>query len=107
VNPITGTYADTYYYYDNVGNKTAEIDPLGFITKYTYDGLGNVYSKYEYAKALAAGTWNTSTFGTPVVTTVFSSKNDAAGYDRETIYSYNQLHQKTRASTPRMSGHLR
>jgi len=95
VNPITSTYADTYYYYDNVGNKTAEIDPLGFITKYTYDGVGNVYSKYEYAKALAAGIWNTSTFGTPVVTTVFSSKNDSAGYDRETIYSYNQLHQKT------------
>ena len=89
------SYANTYDYYDQRGLKIAEIDPLGYITTYKYDAFQNLSNEDEYSKALAAGSWSLSVLPTPTATTPSSSPNDPAGYDRDTVYTYDGLNRKT------------
>ena len=92
------TYANTYFYYDQRSLKTAAIDPLGYISTYKYDAFENLTDEDDYSKALAAGSWNTTTYATPTATTYLTSPNDPLGYDRETIYTYDALNRKTSES---------
>jgi len=94
VNATANSWAHTYSYYDRLGNKTAQVDALGYLTTYGYDQAGNLTRQVEYATPLAAG-WTTSSYGTPVATTPSSSPGNAAGYDRDTRYGYDQLNRKT------------
>ena len=87
------TYADTYYYYDRLGQKVAEVDPAGYLTRYVYDETGDLERKIEYARP-RTGTLDTTTYGTIVTTTRHDAPNNAAGYDRETSYGYDQLNRK-------------
>ena len=101
-NPLTATWIDSYYYFDARGNKTAEIDALGYLTSYKYDTAGNLVEQVEYAKALTAGSWSTTQPGTPVATTPATVKPAAPasaeseiGFDRITRYAYDALGRKT------------
>jgi YD repeat-containing protein len=85
----------TTYYYDRVGQKTAEIDTLGYVTKFTYDAAGNVKRKVEYAKATSV--WDVNSY-TPPDSTIPSTTPDAPlgyGYDRDTAYTYDRLNRLT------------
>jgi YD repeat-containing protein len=41
---------DTYSYYDRLGRKTAQVDPVGHVTTWTYNSEGNVLTERRYAK---------------------------------------------------------
>jgi YD repeat-containing protein len=94
-NPATGVSEDTYYYYDARGNKTAQVDALGYLTTWQYDENGDVLKQVEYAKALTAGSWSVSGYAAPVATTPQSSPGDPAGYDREVDTTYDRKNEKT------------
>src|SRR4029450_9921426 len=87
-------WIDTYFYYDARGNKTAQVDPLGYLTTYQYDETGDLVRQVEYARAPPAGPWSTTGYGAPVATTPQSSPASAIGYDRETAYRYDRKNQK-------------
>jgi YD repeat-containing protein len=52
---VDGNGNNTYSYYDLLGRKTVQVDPLNYVTQWTYDGEGNVLSETRYATALASG----------------------------------------------------
>jgi YD repeat-containing protein len=94
----TGTQRDaggakwdlTTYYYDQAGNKTMEVDSLGYATKYAYDAEGNLTSETEYATAIAG--WNAANqvFVNPAPTAPAANAN----LDRTTNYGYDKLNRK-------------
>ncbi|MFC4314279.1 hypothetical protein ACFPN2_34765 [Steroidobacter flavus] len=93
VNPLLGQYADSYYYYDRMGNKTAEVDPRNFLTIYEYDETGDLTRQVEYARPVT-GAVSTSSYGTVEPTTHITSPNNPNGYDRETRFTYDRLNRK-------------
>ncbi|WP_299589753.1 RHS repeat domain-containing protein, partial [uncultured Microbulbifer sp.] len=38
--------------YDSAGNRVLEVDRLGYVTEYRYDGLGQITAQTRYADAL-------------------------------------------------------
>src|SRR5262249_27331250 len=94
VGTADDTWLDAYLYYDVRGNKTAQVDALGYLTLWEYDAAGNTTRQAQYAQALAAGTWSVSGYGAPVATTPDSSPGSAIGYDREVRYQYDLKNQK-------------
>ena len=99
VDPSTGLWASTYFYYDERGLRTAEVDPLGFVTEYDYDAQGNTVRTTEYARALTPGSWDVSTYGTPpvttpAVTTPATLPDYAGGYDRITEFEFDSLNRR-------------
>lgn len=57
-----GNYADTYFYYDRRGLKTAEVDALGYLTTYQYDETGDLIGQTEYANRIPR--WDLSGYWT-------------------------------------------
>ena len=86
-------YADTYLYYDRLGQKVAQVDQASYLTIFEYDETGDLKRQVEYARP-RTGTLSTTTYGTVVTTTRANSPNDPAGYDRETTFAYDQLNRK-------------
>ena len=84
VVPTANTWATTYFYYDERGQKIAQIDALGYVTTYEYDAAGNEIRTVEHARALTAGSWNLEGRDPPPITTPATSPDDPAGYDRVT-----------------------
>ena len=94
IDPASGgIYADTYFYYDRRGSRTAQVDPLKYLTLYEYDETGDLKRQLEYATALT-GTVNFSGYSAPQVTTPSTMPASAVGYDRETLYAYDRLNRK-------------
>jgi YD repeat-containing protein len=60
-------YDWTYYYYDRLGNRVAEIDPMGYLTEREYSATGKLTRERQWANPLAS-TWNTSTYIAPTAT---------------------------------------
>ncbi|NVJ60931.1 MAG: RHS repeat protein, partial [Gammaproteobacteria bacterium] len=56
-------WADSYFYYNNAGQRVATVDPLGYVTQVEYDAFGNVIKQTEYAEK--SGSWNESSYSTP------------------------------------------
>jgi YD repeat-containing protein len=83
----TGTYANTYYYRDQLGRKIAEVDPLNYLTATEYDAAGNVKRTVEYAAALGSP----ANYAAPTSTTPANAAGSAIGYDRETRFTYDRL----------------
>lgn len=81
---IGSTYANTYFYYDHVGNRTAQIDAEGYLTKYKYDATGNLREQDEYADPIT-GAITTSDYPEPLST----------ASHRHAAYVYDELHQLT------------
>ncbi|MDO8301446.1 hypothetical protein, partial [Lacisediminimonas sp.] len=95
-NPRTGTWAHTLSWYDMLGNKVAQVDPMGYLSIWEHDASGNITRHVEYAKALEAGSWNTAGHAAPVLTAPDTSPDSAIGYDREWRYDYDLKGQKIR-----------
>jgi len=55
VNPLTAAkeWIHTDYYYDNRGNRIAEVNVMGYLTIWQYGAMGNVTEYTEYAQALS------------------------------------------------------
>lgn len=79
VNPVSQVWATTTQYYDRLGNVTAKVDALGYVTTMSYDGNGNKTSMREYATA--ATVWNAQSYTLPV----------AHANDRVTTYAFDAL----------------
>jgi len=94
VNPLTNLWADTYAYYDHRGLETATVDAMGYLTTFEYDETGDLTRQVEYAKPLATASWNLEGHAAPTTTTPASSPGDPAGYDRESVFAYDQLNRK-------------
>ena len=44
----------TFLYYDKVGNQIAQVDPLGYVTAWEYDGNSNLVRETTYERAISA-----------------------------------------------------
>jgi YD repeat-containing protein len=93
INPTGSVYADTWFYYDRRGLKTAQVDPLKYLMIYEYDETGDLKRQVEYAKALT-GTVDATGYGSVTATTPAGSPNSTIGYDRETLFAYDRLNRK-------------
>jgi YD repeat-containing protein len=93
VTPNANAWVHDYFYYDNRGLKTAQVDAAGYLTIWEYDETGDVKRSVEYSKAISS--WNTSTYSAPVVTTRATSPDAPEGYDREVRFGYDRLNRKT------------
>lgn len=94
VDPTESIWASTYFYYDERGQNVAEIDALGYVTTHEYDAAGNEVRTVQYARQLTLGTWNLAGFAAPPITTLATSPDDPAGYDRITECEYDRLNRK-------------
>jgi YD repeat-containing protein len=59
--------SDTYSYYDRLGNRTAQIDAMGYLSKWEYNANGQVTRSLEWADALTPGTWSEQGYIEPAV----------------------------------------
>lgn len=79
-------WATTYDYYDARNQKTLEVDPMGYVTTWTYDMAGAVKSDNEYATAISTSGLSVGTPLAPPASSVF---------DRIMHYGYDSLGRKT------------
>ncbi|MDZ4387947.1 MAG: hypothetical protein U0998_12290, partial [Moraxellaceae bacterium] len=73
------TGASLHSYYDKVGNQIASVDALGYLTRNTYDALGQLTRSVEYNNKLSS--WGTALPTNP----------SAHAKDRSTAYAYDRL----------------
>ncbi|WP_017462622.1 putative Ig domain-containing protein [Dyella ginsengisoli] len=84
------TWATTYSYYNALNEKVMDVDPMGYVTTWAYNGAGQVTSTTEYANAIATSSLTTATVpGLPAAGTV------ASGSDRTTTISYDSIGRKS------------
>ena len=81
----TNTWVSTFNYYNRLGQQTASVDALGFVTARGYDATGNLTSVTEYATATAAGSWTLAAYAAP------ATSSD----DRSTAYAYDKANRRT------------
>ena len=53
VQTIDGRGNSTFRYYDRLGQKILEVDPENYLTRWEYDGAGNVIRETKYANRLS------------------------------------------------------
>jgi YD repeat-containing protein len=82
VNSGANIWTYSYTYYDQVGNKIADVNAGGFLTTYQYDAEGNLTDHYEYAQAISSA--SISAYSAPT----------ASSNDRETQYQYDKLNRQ-------------
>lgn len=90
-------WATTYHYYDAEGRKTQSVDPIGYVTTWTYDGLGNLASVTEWARAIPV---NRLSAGGPAPATP-AAGDASTGFDRVTRYTWDEAGRKATESTRR------
>ena len=79
-NTNTDTWLNTTYAYDQMGHRTFELDAAGYLNAMSYDSVGNLTQKIEYANSQ----------GSAIPTTAAVD-----GKDRTTKTTYDQLNRKT------------
>ncbi|MET3517893.1 YD repeat-containing protein, partial [Pseudacidovorax sp. 1753] len=88
-NASLNTWVYTNNYYSLRGELTTSVDAAGYATTQTFDGVGNLTSRTEFAKAIAG--WNGGTASTTTPPTIAADANN----DRKTTYAYDRIGQKT------------
>jgi len=71
-----------YTYYDRLGRKIGEVDPLGYMTFNTLDAEGNVLKEERFATAVMGAT------KTSVAATLAASVRNLSADDRTTVFTY-------------------
>lgn len=71
----------TWFYYDKLGRKIAQVDPLGYVTTYQLDQDGNVVMEQQYAKAanVPGGITSSTTLATILADTSSTVANGSSG----------------------------
>ena len=97
VNPLNGKSAPTRYWYDRLGRRIAQVDSLGYLSTWEYDGAGNLLRQVEYATALDPSVGDSTALPRPVMTGPGNGQASEGGADRETRFEYDLANRKTRA----------
>ncbi|MGN2250163.1 putative Ig domain-containing protein [Frateuria sp. GZRe14] len=92
-NYSDAVWATTFSYYDVRNQKVKQVDPLGYETRWIYNGAGGVTTRVEYANRL-----DTSSLSTETVPGVPALGGGASGYDRWITYDYDSVGRKTSES---------
>ena len=82
-------WAETYHYYDEVGQRIRSVDAEGYVTAWTYNLLGQASAITEYARAIS-----TVGLSTAVLPGLPDPGSEATGYDRTTSFTYDSLGRK-------------
>lgn len=90
-------WATTYHYYDAQGRKTETVDPLGYVTSWTYDGFGNLATVTEWARTVPTAQL-TAGGAAPAAP---AAGDASAGFDRITRYTWDEAGRKATESTRR------
>ncbi|MFC4314274.1 RES domain-containing protein [Steroidobacter flavus] len=77
---VDSTYARTYYYYDRMGRKTAQIDAEGYLTTFEYDETGDLKGQVEFATRI-----------TSAITTTSYTPPAPSNSDRHAVFVYDKL----------------
>ena len=85
-NPLSDSWTATNHYYNQLGQKTASVDALGYLTTQAYDAAGNVVALTESASAIAL--WNGSSAPGAAPTAVISAD------DRTVLTTYDRADRK-------------
>jgi large repetitive protein len=86
-------WAATYSYYNALNEKLMDVDPMGYVTTWAYNGAGQLSTTTEYANAIATGSLTTTTQpDLPVVGTA------TTGYNRVTSNTYDTIGRKIQQS---------
>jgi YD repeat-containing protein len=78
-------WSTTYTYYDAAGRKAETVDPMGYVTTWTYDTTGQVLSTTESARAIDPSSLVAG--GQPPASP--AAGDASTGFDRVTTYTYN------------------
>lgn len=81
-NPITNAWTATNHYYNSLGQQSASVDAMGYLTTQAFDGAGNVVARTEFATALA--NWNGTSAPTtaPTATAHIDDRTTLSTFDR-------------------------
>ncbi|KRB09208.1 putative Ig domain-containing protein [Lysobacter sp. Root690] len=84
-------WADSYFYYDDLGRLVLSVDAEGYVTRNEYYPTGELKRSIEYARAIAISGLSTATQpGLP------ASGDEIIGFDRITHWEYDTLGRKYR-----------
>ncbi len=86
VKTTDGAGGETYAYYDRANRKIAQVDPEGYLTRWTLDGEGNVVSERRYA----VQTSGASVGSQPYIYDHYHDRITNFGYDRNGRRTYEQ-----------------
>ena len=81
-------WATSYYFYNNLGQKTHEVDAEGYLSKWEYDGFSQVSDYFEYAMQVVD-------FDGSEIPETPGTGNEITGFNRHWSYKYDELGQKT------------
>ncbi|WP_005034643.1 Ig-like domain repeat protein [Holophaga foetida] len=84
-------WAVTTRYHNAMGRQIATVDPLGYVTTYTYDEAGNLTTQVEYATALPG--WKPGD-ALPSSTTITATDGTSTTTDRTTTFTYDRANRK-------------
>lgn len=98
-----GNENDTFYYYDRANRRIAQVDPLKYLTHWSYDGNGNVVSeaRYDAAVTLENGVAIDQYTSVDVLQQRANLlQEDNGNRIRVTNYEYDRLNRRTHVRTP-------
>ncbi|ALN87410.1 RHS Repeat family protein [Lysobacter capsici] len=84
-------WADSYFYYDDLGRLVLSVDAEGYVTANEYHPTGELKRRIEYARAIA-----TSNLSAATPPSLPASGDDIVGFDRITRWEYDPLGRKHR-----------
>ena len=82
-------WADSYFYYDDLGRLLLSVDAEGYLTRNEYYPTGELRQRTEFARALSSGGLSTATPPAPP-----AAGDEIVGFDRIVRWDYDALGRK-------------
>ena len=87
----SGVWASTYRYYNDLGQRTAEVDALGYLTTSEFNAFGEAERVTEYARALDLATVSEASQPAPPVASSGTGNDASIGADRARRFVFDNL----------------